>query len=126
MNKVVKIEKILIPQISSYKKEEMMNIKEIFVKKYDNIDGNVFHIINDFFGHSINVAGLITGTDLIAQLKGKELGKRLLIPVNMLRDGEGVFLDDVTVDEVRSSLNVEIVPVEQDGGAFLRAITGNF
>lgn len=95
-------------------------------KKYDNIDGNVFHIINDFFGHSINVAGLITGTDLIAQLKGKELGKRLLIPVNMLRDGEGVFLDDVTVDEVRSSLNVEIVPVEQDGGAFLRAITGNF
>lgn len=95
-------------------------------EKYGNIKGTVYPIVNDFFGHTINVAGLITGGDLIAQLKGKELGARLLIPVNMLRDGEGVFLDDVTLGDVRRELNVEVVTVEQDGGALLRAMAGEF
>ena len=95
-------------------------------EKYGKIKGTVFPIVNDFFGHTINVAGLVTGGDLIAQLKGKDLGARLLIPANMLRDGEGVFLDDVTLDDVRRELNVEVLIVEQDGGALLRAMAGEF
>ena len=79
------------------------------------VKGQVIAIQNDFFGHTIDVAGLITGQDLIAQLKGRELGRRLLIPVNMLRHGEDVFLDDVTVADVERELNVKVCPVNQDG-----------
>ena len=70
------------------------------------------------------VAGLVTGRDLIDQLKDKEVGERLLIPANMLRSGERVFLDDVTVAQAEEALGVPIVPVEQDGGALLDAMLG--
>ena len=93
-------------------------------EKYDTINGRVYPIVNDFFGHTIVVAGLITGRDLIAQLRGKELGERLLIPQTMLRHGEGVFLDDVTLEEVEEALRVTVVPVETDGGDLLRAMLG--
>ena len=93
-------------------------------EKYDTIDGRVYPIVNDFFGHTIDVAGLITGRDLIAQLRGKVLGSRLLIPQTMLRDGEGVFLDDVTLEDVERELNVTVIPVEVDGGDLLRAMLG--
>ncbi len=95
-------------------------------KKYDNMNGQVFAVVNDFFGHTIDVAGLVTGGDLIAQLRGKAFGKRLLIPQTMLRDGEGVFLDDVTLREVESALGAEVFPVNQDGGELLLAMTGNY
>lgn len=85
-------------------------------EKYANMRGKVYPIVNDFFGHTIDVAGLITGGDLIAQLKGKELGARLLIPKNMLRDGETVFLDDVSLEQAEAALGLPIIPVEQDGG----------
>lgn len=94
--------------------------------KYDNMNGSVYPIINDFFGHTIDVAGLVTGRDMIAQLRGRELGERLLIPQSMLRDGEGVFLDDVTVDEVERELGVRVIPVEQDGYELFKAMMGNF
>lgn len=77
--------------------------------------GNVYPIVNHFLGETITVSGLITGGDLIAQLKGRELGERLLIPINMLRHGEDVFLDDVTLEDVKRELGVEVIPVNQDG-----------
>lgn len=92
--------------------------------KYDTIKGRVWPIENDFFGHSINVAGLITGRDLISQLKGKDLGSRLLISQNMLRREEMDFLDDVTLAEASEALGVPIYPVEQDGFALWDAMSG--
>jgi putative radical SAM enzyme (TIGR03279 family) len=77
--------------------------------------GEVYPIVNHFFGETITVSGLITGGDLIAQLKGRDLGQRLLIPVNMLRHGEDVFLDDLTLADVERALGVPVVPVNQDG-----------
>lgn len=100
------------------------NLLVTAAKEYGSIDGRVYSIVNDFFGHSIDVAGLITGGDLISQLRGRPLGRRLLIPINMLRDGETVFLDDVSVRDVERELSVAVVPVEQDGGALLRAFAG--
>ena len=85
-------------------------------KQCGNIKGTVYPIINRFFGETITVSGLITGTDLIEQLNGKDLGKRLLIPDNMLRAGEQVFLDDVTVEQVEQALGVTVVPVPADSG----------
>ena len=94
-------------------------------EKYDNIDGRVYAIENDFFGHSINVTGLITGGDLINQLKGKDLGERLFISQNMLRREEMVFLDDVLLEEASAALGVPIYPIGQDGFDLWDAISGD-
>ena len=88
------------------------------------LPGRVYPIVNRFFGETITVSGLVTGQDLIGQMKGRELGERLLIPLNMLRHRENVFLDDVTLEEAEQALGVPVVPVEQDGGALADAIFG--
>ena len=93
-------------------------------EKYGTIKGQVYAIENDFFGRSINVTGLITGQDLIRQLKGRELGERLLISQNMLRREEMDFLDDVTLEQASKDLGVPIYPIEQDGFALWDAMAG--
>ena len=94
-------------------------------KQYPTLSGKVYAIENDFFGRSINVSGLITGGDLIAQLRGKDLGRRLLISQNMLRREEMDFLDDVKLSEASEALGVPILPVEQDGFALFDAMAGD-
>lgn len=94
-------------------------------EKYDNINGKVYAIENDFFGHSINVTGLITGGDLINQLRSKDLGERLFISQNMLRREEMDFLDDVLLEEASAALGVPIYPIEQDGFNLWDAISGD-
>ncbi len=85
-------------------------------KKCSNIRGTVYPIRNRFFGETITVSGLVTGGDLLEQLRGRDLGERLLLPSSMLRAGEDVFLDDVTVEQVEAALGVPVVPVEADSG----------
>ena len=94
-------------------------VQEIIDKvgeKCGNIKGTVYPIVNRFFGETITVSGLITGADLLEQLRGRELGQRLLIPDNMLRAGERVFLDDVTVEQLEEALGVPVVVVPADSG----------
>lgn len=91
-------------------------------QKCDNLNGTVYTIQNQFFGGGVSVAGLITGSDLIAQLKGKDLGERILISENMLRDGGDVFLDNMTPEQVEQELGVPLVPVRIDGGDLLDRI----
>lgn len=81
-----------------------------------------YQIRNDFFGEQITVSGLITGGDLIAQMKEKELGDVLLLPENMLKCNEDVFLDDVTVADAEKALQVKIDIVKSSGRAFLEKI----
>ena len=88
------------------------------------VQGQVAAIRNDFFGPSVDVAGLVTGEDLIRQLKGRDLGKRLLIPVNMLRHGGDVFLDGLHTGDVERELNMPVTVVEQDGFDLLDAVLG--
>lgn len=85
---------------------------------------NVYPIVNNFFGEKITVSGLVTGGDIIKQLKGKNLGEELLIPISMLRHDENVFLDNTTTDDVEKALGIKVVPVENDGFAFLEALLG--
>ena len=89
---------------------------------YPNVKIHLYKIRNDFFGEKITVAGLITGQDLISQLKGKSLGDRLLLPCNMLRDGEEVFLDDTTIEEVKATLQVQVDIVKSSGQDLIEAI----
>lgn len=90
--------------------------------KFPNVNVTVHTILNDFFGNEITVAGLITGGDIIHQLKGKPLGESLLIPDVMLRNGETVLLDDVTVEGMENALQTNIRIVQSDGKSFLEAI----
>ena len=94
-------------------------------EKYPKLDGRVYAVENDFFGHSITVAGLVTGRDLIAQLKDKYLGERLFVSQNMLRRQEMDFLDDVTLEQAVQALRVPIYPVEEDGFGLWDAISGD-
>jgi NifB/MoaA-like Fe-S oxidoreductase len=86
-------------------------------------DAPVYGIKNDFFGHTVDVAGLVTGRDLLAQLRDKPLRKRLLIPQVMLRHGGDVFLDDVTPAQVEQELGVKLTTVGNDGAALYKEIT---
>ena len=88
------------------------------------IDAAVYAIRNDFFGESITVCGLLTGRDLLAQLKGKDLGETLLLSRSMLRHEENVFLDDMTLEELSAELGVACITVPQDGYEFIRAVLG--
>lgn len=88
-------------------------------QKFPNVKADVFEILNDFFGHSITVAGLVTGQDLIAQLKNKDCAKRLIIPSVMLRSEEDMFLDNVTKEDVQKALDVTLTVTPQSDGAEL-------
>ena len=85
---------------------------------------HVHEITNHFFGELITVSGLITGTDLLEQLKGQTLGTELLLPVNMLRSGERVFLDDVTVEELEKALQIKVRIVKSSGQDLVAAVAG--
>lgn len=101
----------------------MKKLSESLSSKYGKAKINVYEIKNDFFGHSITVAGLITGNDLISQLKGKDLGEKLLIPEVMLRSERDMFLDNVTVEEAEKELDIKIETVSNDGFDLYEAIT---
>ena len=83
---------------------------------------NVYAITNEFFGENITVSGLLTGQDIIDQMKEKEIGKRLLLPINVLRSGEDVFLDDIRVQDVEKALQVKVDIVKSSGYDFLDAV----
>lgn len=87
------------------------------------LECHVYKIINDFFGHNITVAGLLTGKDLANQLNGKDLGDRLLIPRVTLRSEGDVFLDDTTPEWLSEQLGgIEVVPVESTGNDFVSKV----
>lgn len=86
-----------------------------FMKRYPHKRIQVFPIRNEFFGEQITVAGLLTGQDLQKQLQNEDLGSRLLLPCSLLRSGEEVFLDDMTLQELKKALQVKIVIVNSNG-----------
>ena len=91
---------------------------------HQNVTLQIFEIRNDFFGESITVSGLITGQDLIAQLKDQDLGDELLLPTNMIRSGDRVFLDDLTIEDAEEALGIPIRIVESGGRDLVCAVTG--
>ena len=93
-------------------------------EKYTRTKIHVYAIRNDFFGERITVSGLITGQDLIGQLKDKELGSRLLLPCNMFRSGEEIFLDDITLRRVEETLQVKADIVKSSGQDFVNSVIG--
>ena len=72
------------------------------------LDVKVYEIVNDFFGERITVSGLLTGQDIIRQLKDKDLGTMLYLPENLLRSGEDYLLDDVKISDIERELNISV------------------
>ena len=91
-------------------------------RRFPTVEGEVIAVQNDFFGHTIDVAGLLTGQDISAQLRGRVAGRRVLIPLHMLRHGESVFLDDYTVARLSEELSCPVQVVGLDGGDLLDTI----
>lgn len=98
--------------------KEIERIKKVF----PNLNAKVFAVKNDFFGHTITVAGLLTARDIINSLKGKHLGSHLILPDVMLRHQTDKFLDDLTIGDVEKELNVKVVVAKADGEGLFDAI----
>jgi putative radical SAM enzyme (TIGR03279 family) len=108
--------KLAAPYIEKHAKKVM--------EKFPGRTVRVYTITNEFFGEQITVAGLITGQDLIKQLKEQKLGSRLLLPECMFRSGEEVFLDDLTRTDVQNALQVQVDIVKSSGQDFVQAVLG--
>ncbi len=90
--------------------------------KLPDVTLEVLGMTNDFFGDSVKVAGLITGKDIISQLKNKKYGKNVLIPDNMLKKDERIFLDDITIEDVEKALDIRIIVCKHDGSDLINNI----
>ncbi len=105
-------------------KDHLQMLADHATEKYKNLTVNIAPIRNDFFGGSVTVSGLVTGGDVIAQLKGSDIGDELLIPENMLRAQGDLFLDNVSVADVESALSVKVRVVPSGGYNLCDAMMG--
>ena len=94
--------------------------------KYPNIQIQVYCITNHFFGEKITVTGLLTGQDIIAQLKNRDLGEELFLPSNVLKADEDIFLDDISLKELSDSLQVPVNIIQSEGEDFVNKIIDYF
>ena len=92
------------------------------MEKFKNIKINVYKIKNDYFGHTITVSWIITATYIINQLKDKELGSALYITRSMLKSDEEVFLDDITLEQLKEKLNIQVITCQNEGKDFVEKI----
>jgi len=99
-------------------KKQISKLKQ----KAPNIKVLVYPIENKFFGKFVTVTGLLTGVDIIKQLKNKELGDTLLLSDNMLKDNEIILLDDTTTTDISERLKIPVTIVENNGARFIQSI----
>ena len=100
----------------------ILDMAKRMMELFPGLDIHVYAITNDFFGERITVSGLLTGQDIINQLRGKRLGDRILLPQNVLRSGENYFLDDVTIEEMEKALQVRVDIVKSSGHDFVHKV----
>ena len=75
-------------------------------EKFPNVTFKIYDIINNFFGKTITVAGLITGRDILSQVK--DAPKNVIIPSTMLREFTDTLLDGMTIKDLEQGLNAKI------------------
>ena len=102
----------------------MQKIAEDFMRRFPNFDIKIVPITNNFFGKEITVTGLLTGKDIIEQLKDVDHKGVLLLPENLLKAGSNILLDDVTVSDIESALHLECRIVKSNGMSFIESILG--
>ena len=100
----------------------MCKIGELICDKFPGLELKVVPITNKFFGETITVSGLITGRDLVEQLMEFRNYDKIIIPRSMLKRDEEVFLDDLTLQDVSKSLNIEVIPSKVEGKSIIDII----
>ncbi|SUY47335.1 Fe-S oxidoreductase [Clostridium putrefaciens] len=113
----------MVTGVSAY--EEILMASKSIMGSNPNIHISVEKTINKVFGETITVAGLLTGKDIIDNLREKQLGEFIIIPKNMLRSGEKVFLDDITLDKMESELGKEVLVCDYTGEDLIDIINSN-
>jgi NifB/MoaA-like Fe-S oxidoreductase len=103
------------PQNPTRNNPSILELTGEIMECFPHIQVNVFAIENRFFGEKITVTGLLTGQDIIDQLKEKDLGDILLLPCNVLKADEPVFLDDISLEELRQALQVQVNIIQSEG-----------
>ncbi len=102
--------------------EFIKDISNYIMSKCNNLKIDVYKIVNNFFGDTITVSGLVTATDIIEQLKDNDLGDTLYIPRSMLKADEEIFLDDITLNQLRETLNIDVIHCLNEGKDFVDKI----
>ena len=102
--------------------EFMCEMAKCIMEKCPNVQIDVYKIINNFFGDTITVSGLVTATDIIDQLNDKNLGETLYIPRSMLKADEEIFLDNITLENLSDIMGLEVVPCLNEGKDFIDKI----
>lgn len=97
-------------------------LSDRIMEKFPSLNINVYCIKNNFFGEMITVCGLLTGQDIISQLKGKDLGEYLLLPESLLRNSTHTLLDDVEIEDIEKELNIKIKISTNSGDRFIKTI----
>lgn len=120
--KNIKAEMSLATGVAAY--DFICDMVSLIQRRCKKIKCHVYKIENDFFGHTITVSGLVTGVDMINQLRDKPLGEKLLIPRNMLRAEGDLFLCGTSLEELEKELKTRVVVTENDGASFVEAILG--
>ncbi len=110
----------LVTALSAY--GHIQRIVDAIQQKMDGGEVQVFCIRNDFLGERITVTGLLTGQDILRQLEGKDLGRLLLLPENLLKADEEIFLDDVRLEDFKKTLQTPVDIVQSSGRDFVRKI----
>lgn len=123
LSKDIKCSYTMITGVLAY--DEIKAAADVIMKKNKNIKINVIKVINEFFGEKITVAGLLTGTDIIKYAKRSELGKYVILPENMLKSDEKVFLDDVSVSDLEKELNKKAIICRSSGEDLIQLINEN-
>ena len=102
----------------------LKKMSEEMMSEYHGLQIHVYEVINEFFGELITVSGLLTGQDIVKQLKDKNLGEALYLPRNVLRSGADLFLDDYTLADVEGALQVPVNIVKSSGYDLVDALLG--
>ncbi len=120
----ISIDKKYIVATGTLAYDYMVRIIEMIKSRFENLNIKVIPIENNFFGKTITVSGLITGGDLLSQLKPYSDVDKIFIPRSMLKGDEEIFLDNISLADIKNQLGIDIVPSKVEGKEFLNCLRG--
>lgn len=120
LKKGIKGEFTLVTGVSAFK--EIKAAGDMISSINKNLNINTVKILNDYLGHTITVAGLITGRDIIKQLKKVKYGEYIIVPKNMLKVNTKMFLDDILIEDIEKALNTKVLVCEYTGEDLIEII----